>query len=271
MKILLIGGTGFIGTYLYENLSTRYEVGRTYSTSFIESGIHYDVEKDLPDDIINCKYDLIINNINPLFLSYLQLVKSIEDITALCKKNNAWLINISSLSADENNKFNDSYSLKKHIADEIVLLEMKLHNYTILRFSQVFDYKGIARKSQAGLYFLIDAVKKSESISLFANSEAMMRNYIPIDLLISSINYTIEKKILGLHNIYVPSHTTSLSDIIGILAQINPFFDAETLIKKGEKTGQVYHIPPVSDHFSQWFNSVKDFKYYLSKTFHESQ
>ena len=269
MKILLVGGTGFIGNYLYENLCLLNHVDRTYAKSMVEGGIHYDIELQSVDGAIKDKYDLIINNINPLSLSYQHLAKSIEELTAASKKNNSWLIHISSLFADERNKFNDSYSMKKHIADEIIMREMQGYNYTILRFPQVFDYRGMAKKSQAGLYFLIDAIRRSEPVSLFANSETMIRNYIPVDILISSINYTIGKNILGLHNVYLPAHTTSLRNIVDLLAEMNQNYDTTLMVKTGEKPGITYYIPPVSDQFSEWGRSFRDLKYYLSKTFHE--
>jgi len=271
MKILLIGGTGFIGTYLYEDLCIRNTVDRTYAKSSIEGGTHYDVAQHSIDEIIKAQYDLVINNINPLSLSYQQVGKAIEELTAACKKYHSRLINISSLSADGQNKFNDSYSMKKHIADEIIMSEMQGYNYTILRFPQVFDYKGKAKKTQAGLYFLIDAIKKSEPISLFVNSGTMFRNYIPIDILISSVNYTMEKNISGLHNVYVPAHTSSLRNIINLFAEMNPNYDTTAMLQKGEKQGQTYYIPPVSEQFDEWSKSFRDLKYYLSKTFHEYQ
>ncbi len=268
MKILIAGGSGFIGTYLYGYLSKSHDVHRTFNHSLIEGGIHYNIVENEFNEIATQKYDIIINNINPLALPYQYVVKSISDIVNKCKNDNSWLINVSSIFADEQNKLNDAYSLKKHIADEIIIGEMKGHKYTSLRFPQIFDYARLAKKSQAGLYYFIDAVRNREKIMLFANCRDVARNYFSVELLLDAIKYTIENSISGLHNVFVPAHTLNLKEIVALIAGMNGGYDAESMIQQSEKEGITYHIPLVSVAFAQWYTGASDFSYYLSKAYH---
>jgi len=271
MKILLVGGTGFIGSYIYNHLSVANHVDRTYSSSIVDGGVYYDIERHTITDVINDVYDLVIFNINPANISYQHMVKAMEDVILVCKARNMWLLHVSSIFADEQNRLNDSYSMKKHVLDDMILAEMKGFDFSIARFPQVFDYKGLAVKSQAGFYYLVQAVQKIEVISVFPNADDMIRNYIPIDLLIGSIQYIIDHKILGLHNVYIPSHTKALGHIIRTLSKFNSAYDRTMMSKIGEKGGSVYYLPPASEEFRGWFTTVKDFEYYLLKVYNEYQ
>jgi nucleoside-diphosphate-sugar epimerase len=268
MKVLLVGGTGFIGTYLYKDLINCHQVIRTYCHTPVADSVYFNAESDLISEIVPENFDIIINNINPSITSYKSVAAYITDLVCKCRKDNSWLINISSVSADEQNKFNDSYSLKKHIADEIIIGEMKGHKYTCLRFPQIFDYARLAKKSQAGFYYFIDAVRNREKIMLFANCRDVARNYLSVELLLDAITYTIENNISGLHNVFVPAHTLNLKEIVALIAGMNTDYDAESLIQQSEKEGITYHIPLVSVAFAQWYTGARDFSYYLSKAYH---
>ena len=147
MKILIVGGTGFIGGYLRQHLlNNNYDVDFTSRSN--NFGIKYDALTDELSSCIEQKYDYVINNINPQHLKYNTSVKNDESVIEYCKKYNSNLIHISSLFATERNKNTSAYNLKKYFSEELIKQELDLNKCTILRFPQVFDEKGQAGASQ---------------------------------------------------------------------------------------------------------------------------
>jgi nucleoside-diphosphate-sugar epimerase len=270
MNILLLGGSGGIGSYVHERLAQQHTVHHTYAHHPTPGGIKYNIVTDTLQDIIaEQQYDLIINNINPGTLSYTLTAKLAEELITFCKASKIKLINISSLFADDRNRYRNSYSMKKHLTDEIIIAELETSGYTILRYPQIFDYVGLGKKSQGGLYFIVQVIQKSLPLQLFVNVETMIRNYMPVDLLVSSLEYAITNNITGVHNIYIPAHTRSFAGIIRSLASFSGTYHFSTLATMGTKEGEVYDIPALSADYTTWANQFKDHNYYLGKLYHE--
>jgi dTDP-4-dehydrorhamnose reductase len=253
MKILILGGTGFIGFYLYNQLNNIHEVDFTSTSN--EAGIRYKIEKNSLKNIISENYDIIINNINPRQISYSHMVRGIEEVVSVCKETNTWLIQVSSILAQHKNRNLNSYNLKKTICDDIIIQELPKEKYTILRFPQLFDNIGLARESQPGLYYLLESIKKNEPIALFSNYEVCLRNYLPVELLLHIIDLVIKQHKKGMFNAYLNSFSFKFPELINSLIKLNPEYESGKLISVGNNKGFCYHIEPHSEDL------VKDLKY----------
>jgi nucleoside-diphosphate-sugar epimerase len=267
MNILIIGGTGFLGSYLNLHLNEKHRVDFTYANELAENGIRYRAGKDLLKEVTDKKYDVVINNINPLNLSYIQTLQCIEDVVSFCNYSNAKLIHISSVSALPENRFSNSYNLKKAIPEDYIQTEINSDNYSILRFTQLFDAKGLSRKSQAGLYYLLKEIKSNNPITIFSNNKACYRNYMPVELAISIIEETIIQKLTGVFNAHLDAFTLSFDELIKKLAGLNKNYNSKELIVVGEKEGLPYYIPKQSNELISKINVPHDLKHYLTNAY----
>jgi dTDP-4-dehydrorhamnose reductase len=261
VDILILGGGGFVGHYLYNALNKDFRVERTYATHPLPGAFHLDLREQALTAVIDRPYDIVINNINPLHFSYRETAASAEAIAEYCRQHGAWLINISSVSAHDRNRHNDSYSLKKHIVDEIVVQELD-GSHTILRFPQIFDLKGLSRKSQPGLFFMVDAIRQGRPLSLFKNATEP-RNYLFIDILTTAVRFAIDQRIRGIHTVYVPHHTLSLYRLATLMGEHRGGYNSE-LITIGTTNGATYFLPEVSDAFRSWAADFPGIETYLS-------
>lgn len=267
-KILIIGASGFVGSYLKSHFSKDTKVLFTYSKNSIEGGILYDAFENslstLPEIadvnlVINCyspKQDHTIENV----------CKATTDLANFINSKSRWLINVSSVSSLYENRLNDEYSFKKFIIDEIVQYYIKPDLYTILRFAQIFDYEGRGRNSQPGLYFLIDKIKKNLDIELFNNYKSLQRNFIPVELVIKAIEFCINSGIKGIHNAIIEKHTKGFKKLITSLSDKDE--DVKTSV--GSRIGLKYFIPSVSEQLKDWAGEAEDIAYYFSKIYNDS-
>ena len=155
-NILIIGGTGFIGSSLVNNLSKDEKLsitiasrGNNYSSKKIES---YDLgqKKHLKIDIFNSSnvnelvshYDIIVNFVGILFEKRNNTFESVHHffpkiLAAACKKHNKNLIHISSLGSDINS--NSRYLKSKALGE--MSIRSKLDNHIIIKPSVVYGEK----------------------------------------------------------------------------------------------------------------------------------
>jgi nucleoside-diphosphate-sugar epimerase len=267
MNILLIGGTGFLGSYLNQYFSEKNHLDFTYANQLNKNGIKYSAGKDLLSEVTSKKYDIVINNINPLNLSYIQTLQCIEDVVSFCNHSGAKLIHISSISALLENRFSNCYNLKKAIPEDYIQTEMNSDNYSILRFTQLFDAKGLSRKSQAGLYYLLKEIKSGNPITIFSNNKVCYRNYMPVELAISIIEEIISKKMTGVFNAHLDVFTLSFDELIRQLTSLNKNYSSKELIVVGEKEGLPYYIPKQSNELVLKINRQHDLMYYFTNAY----
>ena len=271
MDILILGGTGFLGSYLRNYLSTKHSVDYTFASQKQEnkSGFIYQAGKNKLNQIINKRYDVIINNINPLGLTYNQVVSCIEDLIFFCDNSNTKIIHVSSVSALFENRFANSYNLKKAIAEDLIRAHMPNENFAILRFTQLFDDKGLSRTSQSGLYYLLKEIKNQNPISIFSNNRGCYRNYMPVELAIQMIDTVINKKLCGIFNAHLDRFTFSFDELIKKLTGLNEKYNTKELISVGDKIGLKYFIPPQSNELSSTICSEIDLMTYFVETYNQ--
>lgn len=267
MNILIIGGTGFFGSYLKSFLSKNHSIDYTYANQFSEHGIKYLAGQTNLSDVIQKKYDLVINNINPEHLSYMETVSAVNDVIFYCNRTKARLIHISSVSALNKNRNANSYNLKKAFAEDLIITEMASNNYSILRFTQLFDAAGLSRKSQAGLYYLLDCIKFNKQISVFANQNECFRNYTPVEIALKFIDAIIKYDLKGIYNAHFDSFTFSFSDLMETLTNLNGNYNSKELIIAGDKIGQSYYIEKQSDELISKITVEDDLVAYFEKAY----
>lgn len=268
MKILLLGGTGFLGTYLREHLSKNHELDFTYANNPIENGIHYKSGISSMKQIEKRSYDVIVNNINPLHLSYEETIKDIENIVSYCQSYNSKLIQISSIFASHQNRFMNRYNLKKALVDDFIQTELSYSQYVIVRYTQIFDSKGLSRASQAGLYYLLKQIKQIKPISIFSNHTTCYRNYMPVELAVNALEQIINHNLKGVFNAHLDNFTLSLDNLINRLTNLNIEYRRE-LISVGENIGLTYHIEKQSDELILKMDAANELSLYFRKAYQQ--
>jgi len=270
-RVLLLGGSGFVGGYLSDGLKKRgNSVVPTYSRSVIEGGLRYDLSAHRFVELVSGPIEVIINNINPLNCGEDDLSRATtEIIDYLLAHPEVFYIQISSVSADEHNRHNDPYSEKKYRADALVRERLPEERYAILRFPQLFDYAGKARSSQGGLFYLVESVYRKTPINVFPNYKEMRRNYLPVEILVEVVTETMERRITGLQNILIGHHTLPFSQLLDILLSFNPAYDRDGLLRIGEKSGASYFIPEPSNRFDSLNSKTAPIDGYFKKLYDE--
>lgn len=266
MTILLLGGTGFLGIYLRECLTKNYELDFTYANHPTDGGICYRASENNLQQLTTKRYDVVINNINPLHLSYNDTVKETENIISYCKTSNSKLIQISSVSALYQNRFVNSYNLKKALVDDLIQTELLPTQYSIVRFTQLFDAVGLSRSSQAGLYYLLKEIKQNKPITILANYKDCLRNYMPVELAVNAVDTIINNKLTGVFNTHLDKFTLSFDELINQLISLNTEYKG-SLITVGDKIGLPYYVEKQSDDLISKMNETKELLSYFKNAY----
>ena len=170
-NILILGGSGFLGSYLAEFLKPHYAVDVTSTQGGIAT-LQFDVLKnkfailDKYECVVNC---MVSNQIDDK-KNFNVNVKGTRSILEHLQNNRCHYVNISSVFATAENFRQNNYSLTKHLTDEVVrsFEGRPFLKLTTLRFSQIYDAVGKARKTQAGLFYFAEKIKNQETLTLFA-------------------------------------------------------------------------------------------------------
>jgi len=177
MKILILGGSGFLGSYLKKNSKRKIYFHGNKKKSFYNFDISKKInirflEKIRPNIIINL---ISLTNVNLCQknkkLAYKTNVNTQKNIVSYCKKNNTKLIYISTdqlynskrgYSSERNISLLNYYSKTKFKAESLA----KNCDSIILRT----NFFGINRVKNIGLVnWLIESCKKKKKINLYNN------------------------------------------------------------------------------------------------------
>lgn len=269
MRILLLGGTGFLASYLLPCLNELGTVHYTYANNPIEGGIRYRIGKDNLSVILENNYQIVVNNINPTNLTFEEVVSFSRELGMFSAQSSSRLIHISSLSASQENRFNNSYNFKKGISEDILVYFNK-DRLTVLRFPQLFDSAGKAKKSQAGLYYFLESVKHLKRIDLAANSSDCVRNYLHVELAVKIILYFIHNdKKETVIEAYFESYTFSIDEILRKIMRFNNFYNPSELINVTEKAAATYVIGTPNEELNSNLCPLRSIEFYLNEAYQQ--
>jgi nucleoside-diphosphate-sugar epimerase len=254
MRVLILGGNGFVGSYLKDYFLIQADDVRTSSRTSGDFGIDFTQKQDYFKIFGNKSFDLVISCItsysDDIDVALRGNVISNANIIDCFSENCGMLIFISSVSALPQNSLTNAYAITKHMEDSMIayLSRRTSQKICVLRFCQIFDKARKAANSQKGLYFFVDSIKNNKSIIIF-DKNSTPRSFIPVEVLCEIVGYAAQKEITGFHNIVLNPHL-SFIDLFKVLSS-NAGYDDNLLIIDKEKEAQGYYIPPSSEVFKE--------------------
>jgi len=239
--ILITGSKGFIGSYLIRSLQNTYHcfgVSRSDNADIT----HYESLKALdvtPDIIIHAAASLG-SDVEEAFS--INVMGTLNICKYAKEKGAKHLILISSLSVyeREENEYFNIYGRTKKQSEEIAEAYCKEHGIalTILRLSQVYDDRGLAKKSQGMLYYFIETIQKEQKISIFGKKNPL-RNYIHIDYLTAVVQDVIVRCNTGIYNI-IEEKDHTISEIAYMIFDLLSYKPTLIFLEDKPDIGQVY-------------------------------
>lgn len=230
-KILIIGGSGFIGNALYKELNSYFDTYATYHTdhSFYEKNqkfFQYDMEyEDITILLDNLKPTLIISALRGNFNSQLDTHKRIIN---WIQKHRCKLIFISSANVFDSFSNYPSYEYDKTLSESIfgkfkikienALMRLPTHKYVIARIPMIFG-AGSPRIQELKMLYDLKA-----PIEVFPN---VIINATSISKLTQQLHYIInrgKKGIFHLGSTDLIYHLDLITEICDMLKLETPIF-----------------------------------------------
>lgn len=220
-KIVIIGGTSALASYLIPSLSKNYELitmGRKNCDIFCDLNNNTN-SIDFPDNtdvVIHCAAGFGTNTDEEILSTEeVNAVGTLKVSISAYKARVKHLIIISSIYSilNENSLYYSLYSISKKHAEDLAIYYCKNKNIplTVLRPSQIYDKKGCFRKHQQLLYLMADNAQLGKDINIFGSNDAL-RNYIHVEDLVEIIIRTVKTETTGLYSCINPKDV-KLSDI----------------------------------------------------------
>jgi UDP-glucose 4-epimerase len=213
-KILLIGGSGFLG----KNISKRLALEKNYITTIGDLKKPDDPNlKFLKLDILDSskvsslikKYDIIINCTGQITktinICFRLNTEGIENIITPVKLYNKKLFQISTFSVygtaknvNEKSDINPerSYSACKAFAEYRIIKELPLHNFCILRLPNLFG-----EEQPLGLFAYLLKSYKSDKKLIFNNDGTLSRYFLHVSDCADAIVKAVNKNLCGIFNV----------------------------------------------------------------------
>ena len=218
-KVLIIGSTGILGS----NLTSRL-IDDGYSITGVTRSEGFDIGNSKNFESLAYDFDCVINLAAMIQISEDNIEEAVRtnslgplNAAKFAKRSNALFFNISTISALPccNNDYCKSYyAISKRLGDDLVINYCRDNNldYSILRFSQLYDTVHKAEKYQPMLYRIIKQAKHQKQVTLYGNNNPL-RNYLHIEDATKAISIALSKKKTGIWNCIHPS-SDSVLDIV---------------------------------------------------------
>jgi nucleoside-diphosphate-sugar epimerase len=256
MRVLILGGSGFVGSNIFKYLSSYYSVF-TASRSGKNSDYILDFNNPSTYSVCDENYDIVVNCIVDYNAVFDQKINN-DVFQKSCfleylSRNSSHFIDISSISALSQNKHLSDYNFVKFLSDEITSYICKKNNlkYTILRFAQIFDLEGKGRNTQRAFYYFVDTFKKKQILNVFGNADKK-RSYMPIDILVKTVHKTIVDKITGEHSI-IMADSYSANELINEFNKVINLPEENINYILNEFAVE-YYIPRCSEAYSDFLS-----------------
>ncbi len=230
IRILILGGSGFIGNALYKELHSYFDTYATYFTNKAFSKnkhfYNFDIQNDGIDELLEkVKPTHIISSLRGDFES---LVEVHQEIATYIKGKKCKLIFLSSANVFDAFSNYPSYEYDKTLSESIygrlkikienIFLRMPETNYVIARLPMVFGY------NSPRIQELKDIISRKEAYEVFPD---LVMNVTTVNKLTQQIHYIInrnKKGVFHLGSFDLIHHDEFIKDITEKLALINPVF-----------------------------------------------
>lgn len=231
MKILIAGGSGFVGTNLAKHLSKKHDLTLLSRSKKLVDGFEQVITWDMLDESSIEQFEVVINlcgyNIGQKRWSDAVKHKIISSriepttkLTELIGDKNIWLINASAIGfysfsktrQDEDEYIkSDSLSFSQQIVDkwESAVRDSKLNKYTLLRFGVVIGGGGVLDK--------MTMTAKLGVLTKFASGKQLM-TWVSIHDLCRAFDFVIDQQFCAKEtfNLTAPNATSNAQMIQGI-------------------------------------------------------
>ncbi|MEJ0055052.1 MAG: SDR family oxidoreductase [Bacteroidota bacterium] len=262
-KILILGGNGFVGRYLADYLKQQYVI-TTASASGKNVDLVFDLAGSINSDSVagfDCIINCVVSYSSEMEKSFDVNVKGTLKILEKIKDKPCHFINISSVSAMDENFKENSYSLTKHLSDEIIKYYQgkTTAKLVTLRFAQIYDVAGNARKTQPGLFFFAEKIKRNEPLTIFGDKN-LKRSYIPVEVLCQCVGMTIEKDLVGEHDVIMNDFYSpfGLANVFSAMSD----YDHSKISFDESKVAKAYAIPACSIEFIDVLEDANNMTYF---------
>lgn len=218
-KVLLIGSNGLLGRSVKPRL---FDDG--YSVTSVTRSEGFDVGDRESFKSLGSNYECVINlaaiiQITEDNIEQAIRVNSLGAINAakFAKSVDAMFINVSTISAlpcCDNDYCKSYYAASKRLGDNLIIkyCQDNRMEYSILRFSQLYDTGCDAEKYQPMLYRIIRQIKHDKCVTLYGSNNPL-RNYLHVDDAAMAISIGLNKRQSGIWNCV---HPTS-DDVLGLI------------------------------------------------------
>jgi len=254
-KLLILGGTGFVGTYVRRELEVDHDVettsttgaGATHAFDITRPEHHALVTGGGHDAIVNCSVRLTgtlgeLYDVNVRGLA--QLVLALRDAPL-------HLIQVSSFSGTLANRNATDYGLTKFLGDELVAHAgdgRHALRAASLRFGQIFDVAGQSKSSQPGLHQWAAELRAGNPVKVFG--AAGKRSYLPVLVAARAIRRALARQLTGVHDVVAPDAYTPL-ELASLLAAAAGHDDTKLVVDPHARAFD-YAIPTCSPEFQAW-------------------
>jgi nucleoside-diphosphate-sugar epimerase len=254
-RILILGGTGFVGAYVRRELEADHDVettsttgaGATHAFDVTRAEHHALVAGGGYHAVINCS----VRRAGTLAELYEVNVRGLAALVLALRDTPLHLIQISSFSGTLANRHATDYGLTKFLGDELIVHAGDgAHplRAAALRFGQIFDVAGRSASSQPGLHQWAAKLRAGESIRVFG--AAGKRSYLPVPVVARAVRHALARGLCGVHDVVAPDAYTPL-ELARFLAAAAGHDDTK-LVVDHEARAFDYAIPACSPEFQGW-------------------
>jgi dTDP-4-dehydrorhamnose reductase len=228
-KILILGGSGFIGNSIYKELCNYFDTYGTYchaanSFSGNKQFVHYNLEEDDIVEILELVKPQII--ISALRGNFAALIIAHEHILEYVRKENCQLYFISSANVFDAYSKYPSYEMDKTLSESIygrlkirienMLLRLPKEKMAILRIPMVFG------NSSPRIRDMKKAIIENEPIEVFPN---LILNVTNDDKVTQQIHYLINRNKTGIYHLGsndLTHHEDFIKEVLERVGNFNP-------------------------------------------------
>jgi nucleoside-diphosphate-sugar epimerase len=254
-RILVLGGTGFVGEYVRRELEGDHDVettsttgaGATHAFDITRAEHHARIAWGGYGAVVNCT----ARRTGTLAELHEVNVRGLADLAFALRDTPLHFIQVSSFFGTHANRNTSDYGLTKFLGDELLAHVGGGRNplrVASLRFGQIVDAAGRSASSQPHLHQWVVKLRAGESIRVYG--AAGKRSYLPVRVVARAVRHALAHELTGVHDVVAPDAYTPL-ELAGVLAAAGGR-DASQIVVDPDARAFDYVIPSCSPAFQAW-------------------